>query len=200
MVCLNHSGESKPPCGMDGELVDLVCLNGGARDLCFSLCYRVHFTPLPPIFEHPQGCRRSGGDLSSSGEKSAIDGSWFLGIRGVVFRWAKRIQQVVVCRSKCLRTTGWSKISKNKYEFCHIVGSDLHVVPMPTKGLSQELGRFVLRQHGRWASWATRLSQELGRFVFDDTQRLALQIGGCAQDVEQDAVLLRVDNFLQGAL
>jgi len=36
-----------------GELVDVVCLNGGERDLCFSLCHRVHLTPLHPNFRTP---------------------------------------------------------------------------------------------------------------------------------------------------
>ncbi len=36
-----------------GELVDVGCGDASERDLCFSLCHRVHFTPLPPIFEHP---------------------------------------------------------------------------------------------------------------------------------------------------
>jgi len=43
-----------------------------------------------------KSCRRSGGDLSSSGGKSAIDGSWVLGIRGVVVELGKMAQRVVV--------------------------------------------------------------------------------------------------------
>jgi hypothetical protein len=43
-----------------------------------------------------KSCRRSRGDLSSSGGKSAIDGSWVLGIRGVVVGLGGWAQLVVV--------------------------------------------------------------------------------------------------------
>jgi hypothetical protein len=43
-----------------------------------------------------KSCRRSGGDLSSSGGKSAIDDNRVLGIRDVVFELGGEAQRVVV--------------------------------------------------------------------------------------------------------
>jgi len=41
------------------EMVDVVWLNGGERDLRFCFCHRVHLTPLHPNFRTP-----SPGDLT----------------------------------------------------------------------------------------------------------------------------------------
>jgi len=40
-------------CEQFGELVDIGYRDASERDGCFSLCHRVHFTPLHPNFRTP---------------------------------------------------------------------------------------------------------------------------------------------------